>query len=544
MDTIFKLPIEYITCHKIDDVVRKDLEIFSSEDETQPQNLYKKLVGDSLLIDKWSSLYTTDRKFLKDTQKCIKKYNMQSVDTDLISKIYDDFISETNFVDKYQYIGFQMASHLNKSSTFLHCLGLYNLGAPIFSLLAPLVILIIPFVILKAQGIKISINRYIHSLKDLLKNTSIYKLFSSEMGSQQRVSTFVSIFIYFLQVYNNIISCISFYNNINVVYKFLTSYHTYLIKTNDLIYKLIKVLSPYKSYTPFVQNMINEQLYIQKWIQKLEVIYPTKYTVVKIGQLGILMQLYYELFTEKKCRDSFNYTLHLHQFNDDMISMRNHVKNKKLGKCKFSSETNFKGLYYLAHIQNKHTTNDVSLKKNILLSGPNASGKTTILKSILLNVLLSQHIGYGCYSKANICCYDIFHSYLNIPDTSGRDSLFQAEARRCQNIMNIINENKDKKHLCIFDELMSGTNPTDAIACAEIYLKEMNAFNNQVDYIITTHYIQLCESFDKDCNIKNMKMNVNVDEDNIEYLYKIDDGISYVHGGKHIIKQMKEKTKE
>ncbi len=65
----FKLPIEYTSSSKIDDVVRKDLEIFTSEDETQPPNLYKKLIGDSILIDKWSSLYTTDKRFLKDTPK-------------------------------------------------------------------------------------------------------------------------------------------------------------------------------------------------------------------------------------------------------------------------------------------------------------------------------------------------------------------------------------------------------------------------------------------------------------------------------------------
>ena len=54
---------------------------------------------------------------------------------------------------------------------------------------------------------------------------------------------------------------------------------------------------------------------------------------------------------------------------------------------------------------------------------------------------MSQQIGYGCYSSAKIKCYDNFHSYLNIPDTSGRDSLFQAEARRCKDILETITNN-------------------------------------------------------------------------------------------------------
>lgn len=52
-----------------------------------------------------------------------------------------------------------------------------------------------------------------------------------------------------------------------------------------------------------------------------------------------------------------------------------------------------------------------------------------------MNIILSQQIGYGFYDSANINPYDYLHSYLNIPDTSGRDSLFQAESRRCKEIL-------------------------------------------------------------------------------------------------------------
>jgi len=145
---------------------------------------------------------------------------------------------------------------------------------------------------------------------------------------------------------------------------------------------------------------------------------------------------------------------------------------------------------------------------------------------------MSQQFGYGCYKKASIKIYDVFHSYLNIPDTSGRDSLFQAEARRCKDIL--VSINNKGKHCCIFDELYSGTNPSDAVECATIYLDQMNKFDN-VDYVLTTHYIKLCEDFDK--KILNIKMDVNV-TDNIEYLYKISKGISYVHGGKQVLKDL------
>jgi len=69
-----------------------------------------------------------------------------------------------------------------------------------------------------------------------------------------------------------------------------------------------------------------------------------------------------------------------------------------------------------------------------------------------------------------------------------------------------------------FDELYSGTNPNDAILCAKIYLKGLKSYPC-VDFILTTHYIQLCEELDK-C-VSNYKMNVIEHKDQIEYLYKI-----------------------
>jgi DNA mismatch repair ATPase MutS len=232
------------------------------------------------------------------------------------------------------------------------------------------------------------------------------------------------------------------------------------------------------------------------------------------------------------------YSVFLNQYDADISALHQLVKSKKLNKCKVSKSTNIKNMYYLPHINDNPTKNNINLEKNIIITGPNASGKTTILKSLFINILLSQQFGYGCYSSAKICLYDRFHSYLNIPDTSGRDSLFQAEARRCKEILEIITDNDKEKHFCIFDEIYSGTNPNDAVLCANVYLKGMKHYKYCVDFALTTHYIQLCENFEKDDIIKNLKMNVEVTDTTINYLYELVSGISYVHGGKHILKQL------
>ena len=166
-----------------------------------------------------------------------------------------------------------------------------------------------------------------------------------------------------------------------------------------------------------------------------------------------------------------------------------------------------------------------------------------MIKSTIINLFLSQSIGAYCYSSCKLKLYDHFHSYLNIPDTSNRDSLFQAEARKCKDIFEFIKKHHKERHLCIFDEIYSGTNPNDAVLCANIYLTDMNNYKNNVDYVLTTHYLDLCKKFTKDKYVKNQQMQVSIkDNDQMDYTYKLENGISNIHGGLKILKDLEYPT--
>jgi DNA mismatch repair ATPase MutS len=176
----------------------------------------------------------------------------------------------------------------------------------------------------------------------------------------------------------------------------------------------------------------------------------------------------------------------------------------------------------------------------MIVSAPNAAGKTTLLKTTTINIIVTQQVGCGFYASSVVQPYTHIHSYLNIPDTSGRDSLFQAESRRCKEIITLVKENPAdvSRHFCIFDELYSGTNPTEAGKSAYAFLKYLSTYRH-VDFMLTTHYVYVCKKFKKSKKIANYKMGViDLANGEFQFTYTLEPGISEIQGAIKILKEM------
>lgn len=543
----FKHPIEYSKHKSLSNIVQEDLEIITDSSTNILNNIYnqdsEKKSKYNLLLDKWSSVYSLDEQYLKDSQRVLKKYKYHNNNMDNFINEYVDFKKQQNFLSKFQYVQFRRFQNLNTIVPFLQVLALYNFCSPLFSLLAPILGLILPYFVLYVKGIRLGFSQYVTVIKGIIKNQYLIKgvLNVAKNSLQSNMYLLTSIFFYFMSIYNNIISCFQFYKNTEFMITFTEKYNKFLSEGESLIDNVYRNTENRKSFGEFNHTMLKHKGNISKMKTQLNNICGCKDKLRKYSIIGFLLKCNFDIYHEAEYDETVGFLFYLNNYNHDMYNVSNLLKNKQLNFCRFKKDAkpSIKSGYYLPHIVQKKITNNMNLEKNLIITGPNASGKTTLIKSTILNLFLSQSIGCGCYSSCQTQLYDYYHSYLNIPDTSNRDSLFQAEARRCKDIIMFIDKNKNKKHFCIFDEIYSGTNPSDAVLCATIYLKGLNKYKNCVDYVLTTHYTDLCKNFEDTKYTTNKKMMVDKDENGrLVYCYKLIDGISQINGGYQILEQL------
>ena len=552
---LYKSPIEYNDKKEsISNIIVDDLELIKTKEKDEISILENFLTPESCFgkdyIHIWSKFYTTDEIFLKETQKLFKTREFKNFNIDIknFEKTKNIWIkineSKEEFLSTYNYIEFEKLQFLNNSNYFLEFLSIFNLLSPVFSLLTPILMLVIPFVFLffylRYHKISFSVNLYFTILKKMFGNFSFVALLTSENLTLDKKATYIFGTIFYLfQLYQSFTSCYRYYHNIIDIQNQLQDIKNYLQITIENInnFKDVIITTNSTEYKKCLLDIDKHEYKIRGFYNELRLISSKRVSLQKIQELGLIMKLFFQLNKSEQLKESLEFSFGFNGYAEHLLKIQNLFDNKQLNTCKFNKKKiKIRKIYYPSLDIKQAVKNNIMIsKKNIIITGPNAAGKTTILKSVLFNLILSQQIGVGFYDKADIKCFDFFHSYLNIPDTSGRDSLFQAEARRCKEIIEIIEKNKQKNHFCIFDELYSGTNPYEAVSCAYGYLSYLNKYKN-ITYMLTTHYNNLCNLLKKQNTNKHMQILDN--NEKYIYTYKYVDGISGIKGGVKVLKDL------
>jgi hypothetical protein len=128
-----------------------------------------------------------------------------------------------------------------------------------------------------------------------------------------------------------------------------------------------------------------------------------------------------------------------------------------------------------------------------LLTGANAGGKSTVLKAALLAVLLSQTLTIApCAESARLTPYGFVSSHINVPDSAGHESLFEAEMARALRTLRTVDAlPHPRRALVVMDEIFSSTNPVEGVAAAYSVAKALARHPNTTA-VLSTHFHYLC----------------------------------------------------
>ncbi|MDB4181189.1 DNA mismatch repair protein MutS [Polaribacter sp.] len=188
-------------------------------------------------------------------------------------------------------------------------------------------------------------------------------------------------------------------------------------------------------------------------------------------------------------------------------------------------------------IDQNYIANDVVLNRNqqqiIMITGPNMSGKSAILRQTALIVLLAQ---MGCYvpaQNAKIGIVDKVFTRVGASDNiSMGESTFMVEMNETASILNNISE----RSLVLLDEIGRGTSTYDGISIAWAISEFLHEHPTKAKTLFATHYHELNEMTATFQRIKNFNVSVKELKDSIVFLRKLVSGGSNHSFGIHVAK--------
>lgn len=171
----------------------------------------------------------------------------------------------------------------------------------------------------------------------------------------------------------------------------------------------------------------------------------------------------------------------------------------------------------------RYVPNDVLLDENtdvLLITGPNMGGKSTYMRELAIIVVMAQ---IGCFvpaKEANLMVFDQIFTRIGASDdlVSGQ-STFMVEMNETNHALRHASENS----LLIFDEIGRGTATFDGMALAQAIIEYITA-RLHCKTLFSTHYHELTSLDKKIPALKNVHVCVKENEDDITFLYKIQEG--------------------
>ena len=467
------------------------------------------LEGSKLLIKKLIKHPINDRELLIYRQNSFVDYD---IDIEILKDYEDDIlwiykiaeeISDNSSIEILFPSSF-IISYINYFEYLLDTYHMYKIYfIPITSILYPVTTFLAPYFYLNNyMKMNISFSSYINTIyyifSMLLKTTGNFR---------QDLTKFVTLFLYVgIYLYN-----------MYQTYEIAVFLHDTKYKLHEKMEGLVKFVKHSLNITKNVsKNVLDAFFIIEKNFEHLDI----NNTMTDI----------YKLWKDKQLKNKVSALLKTIYGIDVLYAINNLLLKNEWSVPNYNdNETTLWGAKNPV-LSKEQVSNPINLDRNIIVTGPNAGGKTTYVKTILSNVILSQTFGITYSLKSNMILYDTINSFMRVSDELGNKSYFEAEAEYC---LNMINKAKDiskynERGLFLMDEPMHSTPPTEGMATAYSVIEYLSKMSG-ISLIITTHFHKLVklEELYPDKFI-NLSVDAIPQDDKYYFPYKINKGHSYL----------------
>jgi len=466
--------------------------------------------GGSIIIKHLIRNPINNKKILEERQKNsfeILNYQLENLkenEKDLLWILTLKKEIDDNFSIKLLYPSIYCINNFNNYRSFLDFYHLYKIFfVPLSCFIYPLSIIIAPYYYINRQlKLNISIIQYFNILYQIIKiilkpsgnfKKDIFKL----------ISFLIYIFIYIYSIYQT----------------FIVSYIIY--KTREKLLKKMKGLINFiKTSIIIIKSSKNkwEPYYIYEKPKDLEK------SLNNLNNLNYDLSSIFKLWKNENLRNDIITILKIIYTLDALNIISKLKKDKYWTIPKYSNETKILNIRNPL-LNNSQQPNPLSLNNNIIITGVNAGGKTTYVKSIASNIILSQTFGIINGLKADMIIYDALISIMRIKDEVGIASYFETETTYCNKMIEIADDiyKQGKKGVFILDEPMHSTPPLEAISVAYSIAKYLGNLKG-IRLIITTHFHKLIE-LENYGNFINLSVSANKNNNNgYDFDYKIKKG--------------------
>jgi len=410
---------------------------------------------------------------------------------------------------------------LNKNEPFLTLTNAYKIIiSPIMTAASPLLYVIVPFVLMRLMKIPLPFSFFVKLLWQQSGAVSLPFIKNELMATMVKwFSKALSAFLYCQNVYAS-------YSTSKTTNKIVNLFQTKL----EHIKKLLTTNSDIRGNETF-SSFLGQQEYPNNF-QRIEngKVYNGQHSL--LSNKGRILKDFYE-FVENK--NMFLKILNNIGFIDCYFGFAKLIKEKsyiniprflKLEKPSLKLE----GIWHPAIQKEKNIKNSIEFSdssRNYLLTGPNAAGKSTFIKSVFLNIYLGQTIGICNSEKMEITPFKYLLTGIRNQDSQGSESLFEAEVHKIRNYLDIIKkEGKSGFTFSILDEIFTSTNYQEGFSASYGLCQTIGSLKNSF-HIVASHYTDLFKlEKEKGLGFKNIRFSVVFNGDKIIFPYKLEDGYS------------------